>query len=83
MYITGTDYESRPYSLSFSQGITRIPFKVSIIDDNICEDIESFNVAIDPSSLPKNVTVDYPSEVTVFIMDDDGRKIDSYTLVMR
>lgn len=83
MYFTGTDYESRPYSLSFSQDITRIPFKISISNDEIYEDTESFNVIIDPSSLSNSVTVDYPSEVAVFIMDDDGRKIDSYTLVMR
>ena len=79
MYITGGDYESRPYSLSFSQGITRISFKVLIIDDDIYEDIESFHVTIDPSSLPSDVIVDYPSEVTVFIMDNDGKKIHTYT----
>ena len=73
IYITGTDYEPRPYSLSFSQGITCFSFKVSIIDDDIYEDIESFNVAIDPSSLPSDVIVDYPSEVTVFIIDNEGK----------
>ena len=79
MYITGGDYESRPYSLSFSQGINRISFKVLILDDDIYEDIESFHVTIDPSSLPSDVIVDYPSEVTVFIMDNDGKKIYTYT----
>ena len=83
MYITGADYESRPYSLPFRQGISKFPFKVPIIDDDIYEDTESFKITIDPSSLPSDVIVEYPSEVTVFVIDDDGKSVvqeNTYTL---
>jgi len=70
----GLDYESRPYTITFSAGITRIPFKVLIKDDDIFEGNEYFNLTIDSSSLSNNVTVANPSQVIVNISDSNDGK---------
>lgn len=61
--------------------MTRVLFNVSVTDDNILEKNENFRLAIDPSSLPDNVTVSVPNTVKVKIVDDDGKcrdKINTY-----
>ena len=66
------DYGSGPYEITFTVGTTEASFNVSLTDDNIFESNENFMIAIDPSSLPNNVTVGDRKRVTVIIMDDDG-----------
>ena len=75
--VTGnTDYQRRPFSLTFSASINSIPVVVRLIDDNIFEGNENFTLTIDSSKLPDRVTVVQPSEVVVVITDDnDGKYI--------
>ena len=75
MYVTGgVDYESRPYTITFPAGVTKIPFKVPITDDNIFEGNEYFILTIDSSSLSNNVTLGSPSQVIVNISDSNDGK---------
>ena len=67
------DYNSGPYNVTFLAGVTRVPFSVSITDDNVLEDNENFLLSIDFSVLPNNVTVDNISQATVTILDNDGK----------
>ena len=55
--------------------MTGASFIVTIMDDNILESNERFQLSINTSSLPNRVTVDNPSEVTVTIVDDDCKLI--------
>ena len=69
----GDDYSSGPYNVTFLAGVTLVPFNVSITDDNVLEDNESFLLTIDFSVMPSNVTADNISQVTVTILDNDGK----------
>ena len=70
----GVDYHSGPYEVTFTAGTTEPSFNISLIitDDFIFERNENFTITIDPSSLPSNVTVGDPDQVTVTIVDNDG-----------
>ena len=46
-------------------------FDVSIISDDIFEHNETFQLSIDSSSLPLNVSTGYPDQATVIIINDD------------
>ena len=65
------DYNSGPYNVTFSAGATTAAFNISINDDNILEDEETFHLSIDPSSLPMDVTIGNPVQATVTIVDVD------------
>ena len=54
-------------------GVTRVPFNISIFDDNTVENNESFTLTIDQSLPPINVTANGPGQATVTIVDDDGQ----------
>ena len=69
----GVDYNSGPYTVTFSAGQIGIPFDVSIIDDKMLEGNEIFNLAIDALLLPNRVIVASPHETTVTIVDNDGK----------
>jgi len=69
----GVDYDSGPYTVTFSSGQTRAPFVVPINDDNILEGDENFTVAIVGNALPDVVTRGSPASTTVIIVDDDGK----------
>ena len=71
VYWIGMDYNSGPFTVKFSAGMTRVPFNVSIHEDNILEGNETFNLIIDPSSLPSKVNV-ANGQATVTIVDNDG-----------
>ena len=68
----GEDYTVGPFTVEFSTEVLRVPFNVSIINDNILEDNETFNLIINPSSLPSEVIVTDRSQAIVTIVDDDG-----------
>ena len=67
------DYDSGPYNILFSAGQTSVKFNVSIIDNDLLEDNETFNLTIIPSSLPSKVNTSNPAQVTVTIVDDEGK----------
>ena len=48
-----------------------VSFDVLINDDNIVEGNEVFNLTIDVSSLPSDVTAGIPLQATVTVADDD------------
>ena len=59
--------------------MTNASFDVAITDDNIIEvGEEDFELAINMSSLPSDVTVGIPGQVTVTIVDDDGKHADKF-----
>ena len=61
----------------FSNDVRQLSFNVSIVDDNIPEDVEMFNVSLtldpaDQATLGNRVTVS-PDVATVTIQDSDGK----------
>ena len=68
----GVDYDSGPYTVTFTAGITMASFNVSINDDNILENDEDFILTIMSGTLPDGVTRDGDGQATVTIVDDDG-----------
>ena len=53
--------------------MTKVSFTVNIIDDNILESNETFQLSINSSALPNRVTINNPSKVNVTIVDDDRK----------
>ena len=86
--VTNTDISDTIYSndetgdykyetlVTFEKGISIAPLNISIMDDELLEDDEMFNLTIDPSSLPSNVIVDKLGIATVTILNDDGKYIE-------
>ena len=74
--VTGSDidgnYTSRQYNATLPNGMTHTSFYVPIINDNILEFNEKFDLIIDQSLLSFNVNVGNTYQATVTIMDDDG-----------
>jgi len=66
-------YDSGPYTVTFPAGTTSATLNININDDDIYEDLESFDIVID-SQLPNRVTRDFPSTAIIFIIDDELRK---------
>ena len=70
MMYTGSDYNPGPYNVTIPAGKNDVTFSVTITNDDIHEMSETFNLIIDPSSLPNGVTSS--NNVTVTILDQDG-----------
>ena len=71
LIIVDNDYIVGPYNVTIGAGEDDVTFSVSITDDNIREQIETFNLTIDESSLPNGVTS--RDRATVTILDDDSK----------
>ena len=69
----GVDYNSGPYPVQFNGGVTNISFTVPVINDNILEADETFQLSINVLSLPNNVTVGGQGQTTVTILANDGK----------
>ena len=69
----GDDISSGPFNVTFFAGDTHAVFNVTIIDDNVVEGVENFSLSIDPTSLPRNVSVGNPSQITLLIFDNDSK----------
>ena len=54
-------------------GAITVPFNISIVDDNILEGNEDFDITIIQSSLPDGVSRGSPGTATVNIADDDSK----------
>ena len=79
----GIDYDSGPFNLIIPARSTSFPFNIEIIDDNILEDFEAFNLTVNSLSLPASVSVTNPDQTTVVIIDNDGKfahSVDSKTV---
>ena len=75
----GEDYDSGPYRVKFNPGMTEVALDVSIVDDNVLEGNENFNLTVNISSLPSRVNVGDPGQATVTIVDDDDGNV--YTVI--
>ena len=67
--IGGEDYVAGKYSAIFRAGVTFASVNISIIDDNIFEDIENFNVTIMGNILPNGVSRGTIHSATITIKD--------------
>ena len=75
MFIGSNDYLSGSYPVKFVAEMTSASFNVSIRNDNLLELDETFELVINTSSLPIDVTVGMPARATVTIVDDDSKYI--------
>ena len=69
----GDDYNSGPYNVTFPAGVTSVSFNITIINDNILEDNETFELIIDDSSLLSTVTTVIPNKTVIIIRDTDSK----------
>ena len=56
----------------FPAGTTKVVFNIVLINDDVLEESETFDVIINSSSLPSNVTIGELGVATVIIGDNDG-----------
>ena len=74
IHITGgVDYNSGPYTVTFPIGSTIASFDITIIDDNVFEFDEIFNVSI--ISITNGPIAGTPTVVTVTIIDTTSKYI--------
>ena len=75
VYLTG-DEDFGPKAderVIFPNGITRETFRIPIIDDDDYEDSETFEVTVDPLSLPYGIAIGSTSKAEVTILDNDSK----------
>ena len=72
---TGLDKNStsRKYNVTLLAGTNHTSFSVPIINDDLLEYNEEFDLVINQSLLPVNVNVGNFYQTTVMIVDDDGK----------
>ena len=68
----GADYNSVLYNATFPAGATDVSFDVTIINDTVLENNETFSLTIIGDSLPENVTLGKITQATVTIVNDGG-----------
>ena len=80
----GDDFESEQFELDFAAGQTRAEFNITIIDDNLVETAESFQLllSIPDELISKGVQVGPNAEATVAIMDNDGELVEVYARLL-
>ena len=72
-YLGGVDYNAGLYIVTFSAEDVIVTFNISIIDDNILEMIEEFNLSIISTSPSARIFSGNIREANVFIIDNDGK----------
>ena len=78
--IGGEDYVAAKYSAMFHAGMTVASVDIDIINDDIFEDIENFNVTIMGNILPNGVSRGTIHSATITILDIG--KLFSYVIVI-
>ena len=63
------DYNAGSYAVTIIAEENNVTFSISVSDDNIHEESETFILIIDRSSLPNGVLRSYPYRTAVTIMD--------------
>ena len=69
----GVDYDSGPYTVTFTAGQTSALFVVPINNDNVFESTEYFSLAIISQSLPTGVNYATRSQATMIITENVGK----------
>ena len=64
------EYISGPYDAIFLSGSTSYVLNITIVDDNLLEPVESFNLTID--SLSGDATIGDLDQIVISIIDNDG-----------
>ena len=72
LYIAGEDYNGSPITVNVPAGVTMQPLAINIIDNNIVECNEMFNVMM-VSVTTCGVTIGSNRISEVIIRDDDGK----------
>ena len=67
------DYVSGLYDVTFIAGMEYVEFNITINDDKVLEINEVFTLGVYSPSLPTGVTVGSLNQVTVTILNDDGK----------
>lgn len=74
MLIGGSvDYKSGPYTVIFSTGMTIALLNITIVNDNILERNESFDLFIATDSLPSKIADVTIAQARVTIIDNDSK----------
>ena len=73
MYVGSVDYKSGPYAVIFSTGMTTALLNITIVNDNILERNESFNLFIATDSLPSKIADVTIAQARVTIIDNDSK----------
>ena len=70
--------------MTFPAGVTRASFSITLIDDDVLEDRETFNLIIAEDSLPENVTLGIPylTEVTIFNIGGSSKYVIDNCVIM-
>ena len=68
-----SDYTAGPYNVTIMAGDILGLLDISIINDNIAEELETFNLTINESSLPEEgLFIGDPGSAVINILDSDG-----------
>jgi len=70
-----SDYITGPYTVTILAGYTVGLLNIAIVNDNIVEELETFNLTINVSSLPEGIFSGNPSSTLVNILDTDGMSL--------
>ena len=74
VFPAGSDYNSTVQPLEFLTGDTQLPLNITIVDDSVLEETESFTVRLILTARDINVLLG-PNNITrVVIHDNDGEK---------
>ena len=72
-FIAGSDYETGPYTVSFSAGQLSATLIVSTMDDEITEQLEDFRVHVVATTAghPGTIEIGPPNAAVVTIVDNE------------
>ena len=74
MFPAGSDYNSTVQPLEFLTGDTQLPLIITIVDDSVLEETESFTVRLILTAEDINVILGPGNITRVVIRDNDGEK---------
>ena len=75
-FLEGLDYDlSGPYNVTIPSGNTTVVLRIPIIDDNVLEKNEDFNLIILPESLPSDIGLGKPNAAKITIIEDDSKSL--------
>ena len=66
------DFMFGPYNVTILAGDTVGLLDIAIINNNVVEEIELFNLTIDATSLPEGIFTGDPNTTIINIIDSDG-----------